>query len=267
MDGDAPHSKPRGCSSNLALLAWGLAASWLLLFFWPLPLLFEIPLGLHLMVRKSPLRFLSLLLSSTTVLIVGSTLSTLVGYFAGGVSLYDPHLGHEQGIIGSFSPRYRCDYWWLPGDLGPPPVLSLVAVPNVFTFRACYKLFGPAKHTYHGALPNRQYAAAVAGSKQCQQIPMAQFMTGRFTVAKKNIRLLPGTVAAALHGIKRRDPGRPVELDATQAATVYAELYQGQCLILLAPGTSKHWVERPDASSIVSLVDPTTGNLIAQELF
>lgn len=267
MDGDQSQlelSYTRS-SSSTALLIIALAVSWLLLILWPLPLFIENPIGLAFIARKSPLYRWLFCFSSTSVILVCTFLFTVCGYFTG-TAKYITLAANQPDAIGTFSPRYRCDTWWFPGDIAMG-WMWLISVPNTLTIRACCALFGPVKHTYHGPLPDKQYAASVAGSKHCQQIPMSQFMTGIFTVANQNIRLQPEAVAAALHGTKRRDPKRPIELDATQAHVIYAELFQGQCLIILAPGTSTYWVERPDASSIVSLADPATGKLFAQELF
>jgi hypothetical protein len=271
MDDDPPNPVQPSCltgRSNETLLLMSTLGSWVLFLFWPLTLFFELPIIFDLVVRKSGLWRFAILFSFTTVVFLSAVFSSVIGYFVGAVEYPWCYFkeADRSSIIGHFSPRFRCNYSTWGSDERPLAFAYVFYWPQAQTIDACYALFGPVKRTYHGPLPNKGEVIALANSKSCQQVPLAEFKSGSFQVAGTSLQLQHGAVAAALHGIRQLDPGRPIELDATQANIIYAELYKGGCLVLIAPGAST-FKDRPEALWIISLVDPATGKLFAQDIY
>jgi hypothetical protein len=267
MDGDELHLESgctRGCTDRTLLIA-ALAVSWLLLLFWPLPLVIEILIGLALVSRKYPRINVLFCFSSTTIVIACTILLTVFGYFTG-TAKYITLATNQPDAIGAFSPRYRCDNWWFPGDIGMG-WMWLVSIPNTLTIRTCCALFGPVKHTYHGPLPDKGEVIAWANSKSCQQIPLTQFTSGNFIVAGKSIHIPSSVVNAVEKRRKCPDPDLATDIIMTDENVIYVELYKDKCLVSITPTETADWMDYPKKFWIISLVDTSTGRLITQEIY
>ena len=270
MDGDQPRVKARSWLyswNDEKLLKTSLRLSWFLFFLWPLQLPIELAIGIQLLMRKSKLRRLPFLLSSTTVMAAGAVFVTLLGYFTGCIACCDLSDNGEPGMIGRFSPRYRCNYWRIPESLSPLPISYLIAVPNSFALRTCYAALGPVKRRYHGPLPDAAEAKSLANSKSGQQISLLQFKSGSFVVSGGSIHIPAGVADAAVKRRKCPNPRLAQDIDTTDENVIYVELYKGSCLILITPAETTEWMDYPKRFWIISLVDPSSGKLITQEVY
>ncbi len=267
MDGTESEAEPQGFLggwSDGALIGTGLAVSWLLFFLWPLQLLVEIPLAVQYMSRKAPLRFLPLWINFTTVVLIGTVLFTVTGYFAGTAKCWGG--GNDQTEIGDFSPRYRCQYWWFPGDVFMPWTL-VIGIPNRLAIEGCVALFGPVKQTYQGPLPTLQDVKGWIASPTCQRVPMARFKSGRFQVSDTAMRLTPDTAFTALRYTEFRNPLPPNAIDAENAAEVRVALFQGQCLAVMAQQTTSYGQMGCVSDWIITLIDVAQGSIITQDVY